>query len=345
MDEIGLLQAPGDSSRAAASEQDLMTPTGPGRVVRLHDGRRAWWRPEDASWGSALAARALVNLGVSQDDRVLVALADELHREAFLSGVEALGAQGAPESAEMPEDWATVVVTEPFRALAAFDAHWARVIVAHGPELGPAAFQWYRARRRHHTVVSELWLVPELPGPIALLCARGRFHITEDGMTAVFSSDQTVTQVIVTRPGMAGFQTGRQLARDWVAPEACDCGSPGPTFSVVVDRGAPLISRGRRLLRRDVIDVLFRVPGFSGFATVDLRYDRGLGRDLLEVKVGALPGWDARQLGEATEYALSLHFAIPVRAVGLERAPGVGVTVEDRRGVPSASPGFSPGRK
>ncbi len=335
MSKTDLLETPGVPSRAAAPSKDLMEPTGPGRVVRLHDGRRAWWRPEDASWGSSLAARALLNLGVGQADRVLVALEDELHREAFLSGIESIGAQAAPESAEMPEEWATVVVTEPFRALATYGVPRARVILAHGPELGTAAYQWYRERLWHDTVVSELWLVPELPGPIAVPCARGQFHITDDGMSAVFSDDAPVTQVVVTRVGMAGFQTGRTLSRDWVAPVACDCGTPGPAFAVVVDRGAPLISGGRRLLRRDVIDVLFRVPGFSGFATVDLRYDRGRGRDLLEVRVGALPGWDARRLGEATEYALSLHFGIPVRAVGLEAAAGVGVSVEERRGVVS----------
>ncbi|MGC8486851.1 MAG: hypothetical protein ACP5QO_01335 [Clostridia bacterium] len=334
MSNSQLLEPNGAAPAAVPAADDLMAATGSGRVVTLHDGRRAWWRPDDAAWGATLAGRALTNLGVGSHDRILVALADSLHREAFLSGVELIGAQGAPDSAGMPDAWATVLVTEPFRAFEQARRPYARVILAHGPETGKAAMEWYQARLPHDTLVGELWLYPELPGPIALRCTAGRFHVTTDGLTAAFATEAPVTQVVVTREGMAGFQNGRLLSLDWVTPSSCECGSEGLTFGEVVDRGRPLVSRGRRMLRRDIIDTLFRVPGFGGFATVDLRYDLGLGRDYLQASAAALPGWDARKLAESVEYALSLRFDIPARAEGLEHASVIGVTAEDRRGGP-----------
>jgi len=322
-----------DTVQTAVLDDDLMTATGPGRVVTLADGRRAWWRPEDAAWGVALAGRALTNLGVGAADRVLVALTDPLHRDTFLGGVEAIGAQGAPESAHMPEGWATVLITEPFRAFMEAGRPFARVILAHGPETGQAAMEWYRGRLAGEPAVGELWLQPELPGPLALRCEKGRFHITTDGMEASWSSAEEVTQVRVRREGMAGFQQGRVLTRDWVRPSACDCGSDGLAFAAVVDRGRPMVAGDRRLFRRDIIDALFRVPGFAGSAVASLRYDRPLGRDYLVATVSALSGWDPRKVAEAVEYAFSLRFHIPARADGVADDGRIGIVAEDRRGV------------
>lgn len=299
---------------------------GPGMVV-AGEGRLWFWRDTDWQWGVTLAGRALTNLGVSGHDRIGVALGDRHQADALLHGAMAMGAQATTSDAVIRSDWPTVVVGEPFQLMGApLGPNVRQVIVRAGPESAPAVRARLQERGGPDLVIRQAWWVAAFPGPVALECEAGALHVTEDDLRATWRPGVEASALTLERPDQPPVDVG-----DALAPTTCGCGWPPVAFAAVLDRGPILTAAGRRLLRHALIDACFRTPGFGGAATLALRYDRGRGRDFLDVEAVLEPGWDSRAVREALSYSLALTTKLPIRITPVERGEEVGVRIVDAR--------------
>ncbi len=323
-EQVELATAPGTTVTELAD--GARGADGPGMVV-AGDGRLWFWRDTDWQWGVTLAGRALTNLGVSPRDRVGVALPNRHQGDALLLGAMAMGAQATASEAVLRSNWPTVLVGEPFQLLGApWGPNVRLVVVTAGPDSAPGVRARLRERGGPDLAIRQAWWVAAFPGPVALECEAGALHVTEDDFQTAWIPDGEVSILRLERPNQQPVGV-----RDALTPTTCGCGWPGAAFAAVRDRGPILTAAGRRLFRHDLIDACFRTPGFGDAATLALRYDRGRGRDFLDVEACLEPGWDPRAVREALSYSLALTTKLPIRISLVDRGEAAGVHIVDAR--------------
>lgn len=304
--------------------------TGPGRLVAASD-HWVFWREVDWQWGVTLAGRALANAGIGAADRVAVRPLNPHQDAAMLEGAVAIGAQAALDDGGLPENWATALVAEPFALLGRPPSQSVRrVLLRAGPATSPAVVGRLAELAPQDILFVQAWGPPEFPGPLALQCSEGQLHVTEDELTAEWMTDADGAHLCVSREGMPGMADA--VLDDLVLPGTCPCGLGGLAFAAVLDRGAAVRVEGRRLARHDLIDACFRTPGFSGSARIEVRYDRGRGRNYLLVRTAPRTEGEGRETADALAYSLALATGLPVRVEWRHEEGPAGVSLQDARG-------------
>jgi hypothetical protein len=310
----------------------------PGQWVRTRGTTRAhyvFWSRRAVAEGAVWAARALAQAGVGPHDRVAIRLENHHQARLLADGAAELGAEAAwAELDGRVAASATVWITDPFTALAWPPAESVRLIVlTEGPAAGPALRARILGRFVQPVACREWYIVGEVPGPLAVECPRGALHLRGD------SDEADLLDPVrggPAQPGQMGVPTvaspfGDLSTGDAVAVTECGCGLTGRAFLRVLGRLPVPYVEGRPVYLADLVEALFRTPGFGGQARARIGYDRGRGVDYLGLAVTVDPGASPERVALAVDYSVTGRLGLTPRVEVLEPGGPPGVTLVDAR--------------
>jgi hypothetical protein len=311
---------------------------GPGQWVRTRGTVRphyVFWGRDAVAEGAVWAGRALAQAGVGSADRLALGLANGQQGRLFAEGATALGAEVAwadPDGAVAAA--ATVWLTDPFTALVwPASASVRLILLTEGPAAGPALRAKIAGRFAQPVAVRELYTVGEVPGPLALECPRGVLHLRgEEGAADLVDpvTGEPAEPGRVAVPVVAGA-FGPLSTDDAVAATACDCGLSGRAFARVLGRMPVPHVEGRPVYLADLVEALFRTPGFAGQASARIAYDRGRGVDYLALAVSVEAGASPERVAAAVDYSVAGRLRLTPRVEVRPAAGPPGVTLRDER--------------
>jgi hypothetical protein len=304
------------------------------------DRPRVFWDRAAVELAITLTGRALVNLGARAGQ--LVAISPEAtfgDTGVMQSAVEAIEAEGVvlADPLELAAWPAEVWVTDSRTAMAAAWPTTLEAVMVLGDALwSPEWVSRLQRKSPRPPRIGGFYAVPGIPGPLAITCARGRWHFTRDGWDIRFvasdgarAADVGEEAEVVAVPGAEGaspISTGHM-----VETGSCDCGMEGPAAMRILGPAHPPTLAGRPIHLADVARALWRTPGFGGTADIALTHDRGRGKAYLVVEAGVESGQDVERVKEALNYSLTAALGVPVRVLAhVAETPGR-ITLVDRR--------------
>ncbi|MBX5467944.1 MAG: hypothetical protein K6U14_10720 [Firmicutes bacterium] len=310
--------------RTAASAVDPAAVPGV-RVVRSagRQGAPLWWvrSAADCERETVLWGRALANVGVRPQDRVLVATGHPDWDRAVLEGVAASGAKGMAANGVLGQSGLdpyrpfrpTVLVTQPRMALAlarAGQLSGLGRLVLWG-DIGRGVVEARKDLLPPELAVAEVYALTEHPGPLAVECPAGRLHWLAEGVALEWmdpwrrepAAEGRIAEVWVTDLTARALPLYRYRTGDLVElpKEPCPCGAEGWSTSRLRGRLAQTRWLGRRpVLPAVLAESVLASPGIGEWE-VAFRWDRSRGRDLLEVTLAVEPGHDPDAVQQAVQ--------------------------------------------
>lgn len=335
----GLGEVDGLSDRAAAAAIDPTRVEGV-RAVRSYGSeedpkRRLWWvrSRADLKREEELWARALIQVGVRPQDRVLVALEHPDWNQAVAAGVAAMGAK-ALVSADLgePTTWEvfrpTVAVMLPKQAyrlgrqggLGRFE----RVVL--WGDIGRSIFRLRPELCPSTTALAEVYALTEHPGPLAVECPAGQLHWLREGVAVEWVQPAelrgpALREVVVTDLEPRALPLYRYRTGDLVEvrDQPCPCGADGLVSSPVLGRLRDVIwLGGKPVAPKALADAVAGVAGVGEWQ-VSARWDRGRAKDLVAVDLTVEPGHQPESVLENVDrrvQEVSRWLTVRVSAVG-----------------------------
>ncbi|MCL6564500.1 MAG: hypothetical protein K6U87_16010 [Firmicutes bacterium] len=335
----GLGEVDGLSDRAAAAAIDPTRVEGV-RAVRSYGSeedpkRRLWWvrSREDLKREEELWARALIQVGVRPQDRVLVALEHPDWNQAVAAGVAVMGAKALVSAAlGEPATWEvfrpTVAVMLPKQAyrlgrqggLGRFE----RVVL--WGDIGRSIFRLRAELCPSTTALAEVYALTEHPGPLAVECPAGQLHWLREGVAVEWVQPaelrgSALREVVVTDLEPRALPLYRYRTGDLVEvrDQPCPCGADGLVSSPVLGRLRDVIwLGGKPVVPKALADAVAGVPGVGEWQ-VSARWDRGRAKDLVAVDLTVEPGHQPESVLENVDrrvQEVSRWLTVRVSAVG-----------------------------